>query len=134
MANYYATARSNYFRVKNREEFLEWAGNVPDLRVWEKDDTFAMAPDTGDCNGWNEEYSDDGETYRNFFNELADHLADNEVAVLVEAGAEKLRYVNGFAIAISRDDTGPRFLWINLSDIYQRVKEEWGIVPAFAEY
>ncbi len=32
--------------------------------------------------------------------ELAQHLADGEIAVLVEAGAEKLRYITGDAVAV----------------------------------
>lgn len=34
MANYYALARSNYFKVKDAGAFKEWVGSIPDLGVW----------------------------------------------------------------------------------------------------
>ena len=53
--------------------------------------------------------------FDDFTKELATHLKDSEVAVMFEVGAEKLRYVTGFAMALnSKGET--RFL--NLDGIY----------------
>jgi molybdopterin biosynthesis enzyme len=47
------------------------------------------------------------------------HLHDEDVAVLMEAGAEKLRYVSGWAVAVnSKGD----LVEIGLSDIYEKAK------------
>jgi hypothetical protein len=52
--------------------------------------------------------------------ELALHLADEEVAVLQEVGAENLRFVNGYAIAVN--NKGER-RDISLENIYDLAKE-----------
>lgn len=62
MANYYATARSNYFGVKDRQAFKDWADSR-NLEWWsqahlpqdeEDDDTlFAICPSQDDdCGCW----------------------------------------------------------------------------------
>ena len=38
MANWYGHARSNYFRVKDREKFEEWTKSIGDLEVIEDDE------------------------------------------------------------------------------------------------
>ena len=43
MANYVATARSNYFKVKDPEAFKSWVANCPNTGLMSKDDgTFAV--------------------------------------------------------------------------------------------
>jgi hypothetical protein len=60
MANYYATARSNYFAVKDETTFRQWT-EFAGLKVLDPDHKdksadgirrFAIAPDTGDDAGW----------------------------------------------------------------------------------
>jgi hypothetical protein len=46
--------------------------------------------------------------------EIAQHLADGEVAVLVECGAEELRYLTGVAIAVNNKGETRR---VSLDDI-----------------
>lgn len=51
--------------------------------------------------------------------ELAGHLAEGQVAVLEEAGAEKLRYLSAHAVAVNaKGET----IHLDLSDIYDRAK------------
>ena len=38
MANYYATARTSYTKVKDEEKFKEWADTVPDSEVITRED------------------------------------------------------------------------------------------------
>ena len=140
MANYYCTSRSNYFEVKNPQAFYHWAKNRG-LKCWHKEDDeegrvlYAVAPAELD-----DRSTDDGSwpgfdwaTGKEFdlFEELSQHLADDWVAVFMQAGAEKMRYVSGFATAI--DSKGER-IDIALHDIYQRAEEEFGaqanITPA----
>ena len=111
MANYYATARSNYFAVKNEKAFREWADGLG-LTILEQQEInsdgiprFGISPgDDGDSGGWPTSTSDaetgDCEDI-DVADQLAAHLADDEVAVLLEAGSEKLRYVTGTAVAVN---------------------------------
>lgn len=51
---------------------------------------------------------------------IAAHLADGEVAVLKEAGAEKASYVGGVALAVSANGQTAR---VDLDEIYKRADE-----------
>jgi hypothetical protein len=106
MANYYATARSNYFKVKDLEAFKNWCRSLeiepidgdPDD---DKTGLVAMISATPDGDGWpgcrvNE---NDEVVGIDLAAEFAAHLEDGWVAVLMEAGSEKSRYVAGWALA-----------------------------------
>ena len=113
MANYYATARSNYFAVKDEAAFREWADRLgltilePDPRSKATDGIrrFGIAP--GNCcdnGGWPDSTYDADEDEVDEFDlteELGPHLADDEVAVLMAVGNEALRYVTGTAVAVN---------------------------------
>ena len=127
MANYYATARSNYFAVKDETAFREWAGLL-DLTILEPDPRDKVADgvprfgiasgDCADAGGWPTSLSNDA---TGDFDEievseqLAAHLADDEVAVLMEGGNESLRYVTGVAVAVNNKGQS---VCVNLDDIY----------------
>lgn len=66
-----------------------------------------------------------------FHDLVAEHLADGEVAVFISAGADKLRYVSGSAIAI---DNTLKTVDIYLSQIYDKAKEAFGRDVEPAEY
>lgn len=126
MANYYSTSRTNYFRVKDNDAFNKWAEQFDGIEIIEKDGTVGLLFDDGmptirlvtqkEENGDEE----DVEVEIDFMDELAEHLADEEVAIFQEAGAEKMRYVSGHAIAINnkKDVRG-----VTLDDIYTLAKE-----------
>lgn len=126
MANYYAKARSNYFRVKDVINFRDWA-EARNLRIVQNDDTFAIFSE--EDNGWPSLTlaGDDCDVIE----ELAPFLAANEVAVLMQAGAEGARYVDGFAWALHSNGESER---ITLDDIYEVVHARWGIEPSKALY
>lgn len=138
MANYYATARSNYFAVKDAAAFLAWAKSRQ-LAVWDQaqvDGTllYAIGPDEHDDSGSWPTYLYDEETDEelevNVPDELVEHLADGYVAVLMEAGAEKRRYVNGYAVAIH---SSGEVVSLSLDDIYQKAKEAFGPVAVITQ-
>jgi len=120
MANYYATARSNYFAVKDEKAFREWAGLLrltilkPDHRdkVADGIPRFGIAPGDHDDSGgwptmlWNKEACDFDAI--DVAEQLSAHLADDEVAVLLEVGNEKLRYLTGAAVAVNSKGQGVR--------------------------
>ena len=143
MANYYCAARSNYFKIGRPKDFMEWISNIPDV-VFEtkekqtndpKDLVGMVYADNTDGAGW-PTYRYDTETDEeeeiDFFFELSQFLAPGEVAVFMETGAEKLRYLTGYACAVN--DKG-QYLDVNINDIYQKIADEWGIQEiSTAEY
>jgi hypothetical protein len=126
MANYYATTRSNYFRVKDAAAFEAWCRKWS-FDFWTKDiegcgRCYAISADTGDCNGWARFDSEqDGEI--DIAVELAEHLDVRDAAVLVEVGSEKLRYLIGNAMAVHPDG---RTVHVILEEIYLRAKKAFG--------
>lgn len=122
---YIATATSNYFRVKDREAFLEFVHRYHlqleiDNRlvdgVTEPIFSIYLKNDAGwPTMLWNEH--DNMYIDVDIYKDLAPHLADEEVAVLFEAGSEGIMYVAGSAVAIN--NKGER-IEINLQDIYKR--------------
>jgi hypothetical protein len=131
MANWYGTSRSNYFRVKDADKFKDDIDSLSgEIRIaeYEKDgDTyFGLFPE-GEYGGFPcsiQVEHEDG-TYDNEHVDIADvvypHLIDNEVAIFMEVGAEKTRYVTGFAQAV--DHKGEQKV-INLWDIYNFFEDE----------
>jgi hypothetical protein len=140
MSNFYETARSNYFRVKDAESFRRAMAALPSINVWSKAgpdgvERYAVAsddPDTGTwptC-GYNDETGEDIEYHMP--TEIAPHLVDGEVCVLMEAGAEKLRYISGWAVAF--DNTDRPVVQVSLNDIYDKAKAAFGVEPTDASY
>jgi len=125
---YTSSARTNYFRVKDVDAFNKWIKQFSGLEtiVQERQGTVGILFDDGVPNcRWETEKFDDGSEHDvdvevDFMEELALHLADNEVAILQEAGAEKLRYINGYAIAVN--NKGER-RQISIDNIYDLAKE-----------
>jgi len=111
MANYYATARTNYFEVKDPDKFKAFVAKMPDLVLIEK--TVCDAKRKRTLYGFYVENPDGGgfptvwATRKGQWqdvalcNATARHLKDGEIAIFVEAGHEKSRYVTGYAIAIN---------------------------------
>ncbi len=130
MANYYATARSNYFAVKDETAFREWAARLglhilePTHRdkVADGIPRYGITPGDGDGSGWptmryNEETDDYDDT--DVSEQLSAHLANDEVAILMEVGNEKLRYVSGSAVAVNNQG---KSVFHNLGTIYQKAR------------
>ena len=140
MSNFNGTARSNYFRVKDAESFKQAMGALPDIRVWsragpEGAENFAIASDNPDTGTWpTYGYNDetDEEIEYDMPTEIAPHLADGEVCILMAAGAEKLRYIGGWAVAF--DNTDRPVVRVSLNDIYDMAKVAFGVEPTDASY
>jgi hypothetical protein len=122
MANYYATARSNYFKVKDPEAFTNWCRSL-EIEPIDGDDAdnkaglVAMISAIPDGDGWpGSRVNEEGEAVGiDLAAELSAHLEAGWVAVLMEAGAEKCRYVTGWALAVnSKGETRH----VSLQDIY----------------
>ncbi len=118
MANWYGTARSNYFKVKDTAAFKAEMAKY-DVEVLEPSGEegrlglLSTCPDNGDWPSYNADTDEDFE----FWQVVAPHLADGEVAVLQTIGAEKARYLTGHAVAINNTGTE---CWVNIDDIYAK--------------
>ena len=140
MANYYETCRTNYFRVKDVGAFKAWMDTVPGCTLYEGPEKNGMFCVLFDEEGYpNVRYNEenggkaDADPYEefDFMEELAPHLADGSIAVVVASGAEKMRYVCGWASAVN--NTGKQ-VYININSIYDLAKKELGGEATPAEY
>lgn len=114
MANYYGIGRTNYFAVKSAEDFTAEMANYPVEIVTREVDgvtLYGLLDADSDGGGWNWSYvleteDEDGNTdwtdlEIDWVEVFARHLADGWVAILMETGAEKYRYVSGYALAVN---------------------------------
>jgi hypothetical protein len=150
VANYYATMRSNYFKVKDPDRFASFVGRCGLTLIrqalttegwWE----LASAEDcrvTGakrrrwkTVEAWLHGFHGDGESGVpgsiddpktgdpkdiDFFGLLAKHLVPGQVAVVMEAGAEKMRYVCGYAWAVN---AAGKVNEVSLGEIYKKAEK-----------
>lgn len=119
MANYIASCRTNRFRVKDPEAFKTAMASIHDVEVEGDDGVFLLIGSNDDGAGWpcsqyDEDKDEDVEL--DFFALVAPHLEDGEVAIFMEVGAEKLRYLIGYAIAVN--NKGEKLV-VALDDIYK---------------
>lgn len=146
MGNYNATARSNYVRVKNLAEVRRLlAERAPEITICESHKnpgTVAfLVGGMSDTGCWPSIYPldadgrpDDDAVPDEFGDFLAPHLEEGEVLILVEAGAEKLRYVAGWARAVRVRNGAVESLTVSLDDIYTSVRRQWRVEPTAATY
>ena len=128
MANYYGTARSNYVRVKDSEAFLQWTSRRK-LGVFKSErgpDVFAIHPGETTDGFW-PSYDFEADVEFSLTAELAEHLPKGQVAILLEVGAEALRYLTGEAIAVNH--TG-RVVVLSLNDIYFKAVREFRVTES----
>jgi len=147
MANYIPTWRSNTFKVKDLEKFMAWCNEWPGMEIVEDNEmkgkgdsakptgeklvTLLQAEDSESgipSYFYNQETGE--EVDRDFLVELATHLVSGWVAVLMEIGYEKLRYLTGVAVAVNNKGEIER---VSLSDIYE-VAKKLGKHVTVAEY
>jgi hypothetical protein len=132
LANWYGFSRSNYFKVKDREQFEAWVDGIDDLEILaENDGRFAI--NGAWYGGWPHARCHDerNDTPIDLACELSAHLEEGEIAVLLQAGAEKLRYITGDALAVNH--RGEQ-VTLSLDDIYGLAKTAFGGVPSDASY
>ena len=126
MANWYGSARSNYFRVKDTDAFLQWTERRG-LGVFKSEqgpDVLGIHPGNSTDGGDWPSYDMEKDEEFDLEAELAQHLAPGQVAILLEVGAEKLRYLTGQAIAVNAKG---RVVVVTLSDIYRKAARAFRI-------
>jgi hypothetical protein len=122
--NYEASARSNYFRVKDEGAFRQWADRLGlSVAPTDLDDGryFAIWPFDGGSwpSSWHNIDTDE-EGQCDVVVELARHLYDGGVAVLMEVGHEGLRSVAGVALAVNAKGETRH---VALEEIYDKARE-----------
>jgi len=105
MANYYSQGRTNYFQVKDGQKFEEIINSLgegvsPSMELIKDERGYCLLFEEGIPTYFyneenNEEYEVDLETI------IKENLADGSVCVMMEVGAEKLRYLSGYAVAFN---------------------------------
>ena len=118
MANYICAVRTNYFHVKDEEEFRNFAkklySNDNDLEVWEEKDKegktvfgFGCCSELSGIHADSEngdiEDSIEGDegAYDRFVDEIQKLVAEDDAVIIYEIGREKLCYLNGLATVIT---------------------------------
>lgn len=122
MANYTAYFRSNYFAVKDVAQFQAFcaAFQLEMITDTENNQTLYGFLNEGNEGGipatrYNEA-TDDWEEV-DLLGELAAHLVEDYVAIVMEVGFEKMRYLIGMAHAVNAK--GER-MEVDLDEIYER--------------
>jgi hypothetical protein len=123
MADYYEQSRSNYCAVKDKaafEKFLESFGLEMIEASKDKNLVGFLAPEgipsakaVPDEEGYTVVVDVD------FVSEIANHLADDAVMIIVGNGYEAMRYLAGFACAFNNNGEYRR---ISIDDIYDLAK------------
>ncbi len=117
MANYTCSTRTNYFHVKEPEQFQAFMARVygteDHVELWEAPDadgnpTYAFGTE-GSIGGLQpldseqaEDAYDDAD-YDAFIHGLQELIADDDAVIIQESGGEKLRYLVGSALIITKN-------------------------------
>lgn len=124
MSDFYANARSNYFKVKNPTKFKEFCQKY-ELGIIENDKDKTKVGFTVDADKGripDGEANSKGDYVEiNFAAKLAKHLVDGEVAIIIEAGSDsRMNYINGYAVAVNSNG---RTVVVSTDDIYNKAEK-----------
>jgi hypothetical protein len=124
MANYYCSARTNRFKVTDVQAFKDDMSRFEvEVHDGSEPNQVCVLNNDPDGSGWpNYIYNEETDDYDgiDFFLEVAKHLQDDEVAVFQEAGAEKLRYIVGYSVAVN--NAGKK-VYVSIDDIYKKARK-----------
>lgn len=124
MANYCCTVRTNYFHVKNEDDFRSKMscilGCEDSIELWEKTDEdgksiFGFGV-YGGILGFSDSSSDEFDEVKaceDFIKYLQESVSDDDAVIILESGNEKMCYVVGSATVI----TSSEIKTINITDL-----------------
>lgn len=125
MAEFKGMARANFFRVRRRkwDAFLAWAKRMQ-LEVCKSNSDrtgrlVCLLAHSGD--GW-PCYDPEQEETSSFGDQIWRFLEPGHVAIMVEAGHEKMAFVGGYAVAVNHKGEE---VTLQLSDIEDRARKAW---------
>lgn len=119
MANYYSQGRTNYFLVKDGEVFEKEIQKLGEgvgrpIHLVKEEYGYCLLFEEGiPTYFYNEETGEESDVDMEYV--IREHLADGSVCVMMETGAEAMRYLSGWSIAFNnKGDTKV----IDLNHIY----------------
>lgn len=123
MASYTCAIRTNYFHVKDEDEFRAFSEklycNEGDVEVWEdKDKAGKTVFGFGCCSSLTgilsetENTDEPDDAYDRLIKGLQEHIIEDDAVIIFESGREKLNYVNGLATVI----TSKECKYLDISD------------------
>lgn len=144
MANWSGTARSNYVTVADMEGLRKALTPFGSIGIYPKADRAALKDGETVClvaedddGGWPSFAYEEGldeagepteiEVEFSFAERVVPFLVPGEILVVKEVGAEKHRYVSGYAAAFHWDGKEARQVSLGLNDIYNLAAEEFGV-------
>lgn len=101
MSNFEAKVRSNYFKVKSRKKFDEFLCRWTLRALAENEKTRLVGFTTEDMTDHGAIQNPEEDQQADFCAELAAQLKPGEVAIFMEVGSEKIRYLFGHATAVN---------------------------------
>lgn len=134
MATWCGAARTNYFRVKDDDAFRAEMDKFGGVEVWTQPDDpklFGLGFEEGFWPSAYYDFENNDATDVDFVDIVGSHLEPGQVAVFQTAGAEKLRYITGYAVAVNHEG---KTVEIDIDGIYQAAKEAFGTEPSLAQY
>jgi len=135
MASYNGLGRTNYFLVKDRDEFEAFLNKTFGEHAYEvcgesRDSERVCILAREECCDWTMQTMDengdpnDEDDYVHLADVIAPYLRDGQVAVFQSIGWEKMRYLTGSAVAVMSDGSQ---VATSLDDIYCKAAAEFGV-------
>ena len=118
MANYYGSARTNYFEVKDKKKFIEALSEISVSVHDGENNTVCILSDEQSWPMWSTDPERTEEEVKLFEGGIVqEYLLDGSVCIYMEIGSEKLRYLVGYAVAFNnRGETE----YVSIDDIYDK--------------
>lgn len=135
MADWIGSARTNYFRISDKEGLIESLTPFPlSLQKHSSEEDYYCILSNDEYGGWpsaayidNPENEEDDEIEFSFKDRVMPYVKEGEVVIAMECGAEKLRYLTGHSSAFVREGDEIKECSISMSDIYQKASEVFEI-------
>ncbi len=132
MANWYGSARTNYVHITDLDALIKALEGF-DVNVVEgcanEEGMYAFFAHTDSGGFAHERWTDDADEAEefDFIEHVMPYVADGEVLIVMESGAEKLRYITGDAYAYIRRGSKIEHTSLHLHGIYRLAADAFGV-------
>ena len=130
MANYYGSARTNAVTIIDKAGLEKALEPFSGLTLSERQDgRVVFLGDDCDSGSFPSCAIDEGGNDLEFSWEehIMPYVAEGEVLVIQEAGAERLRYIVGYSVAYMRIGDEVKSVGVDINDIYEKVAAEFNL-------
>ena len=128
MADYNGHARTNAVKMADKEGLNAFLSDWP-IELYKNNCGKTSFYSYDDSGGWPSHGYDENDNEIEFsFEELMEYIEPGEVLVVMETGAEKLRYLVGYATAYVKTPTGEvKSCSVSIDDIYKKAAGEFDV-------